>query len=172
MTALAGLSVLIACGQPAREPEAAASGPATAPAAVKTSSSALVGTRWQLREIQSMDDAIGTTRPDDPSLYTITFNDDGSLAMRLNCNRGIGPWKATPDATGAAGSIKIGPLAVTRALCPPPSLDERIARDMDAVAGFMLRDGLLSLSLMADAGIYLWEPIEAFDDSKPAPGSH
>jgi hypothetical protein len=49
-------------------------------------------------------------------------------------------------------------IGVTRALCPPPSMDERIARDMDFVRGVLLREGRLSLSLMADAGIYIWEP--------------
>ena len=48
---------------------------------------------------------------------------------------------------------------MTRALCPPPSLDERIAADSAYVRSYFLRDGVLALSLMADAGIYLWEPI-------------
>jgi hypothetical protein len=34
-----------------------------------------------------MDDAIRTERPDDPSLYTMQLNSDGTVAMRLNCNR-------------------------------------------------------------------------------------
>jgi heat shock protein HslJ len=117
----------------------------------------LAGTRWHLVEFQSMDDSIGTIRPADAELYTLAFDSEG-LTMRLNCNRATGPWSVTPDAAGRSGSITIGPLAVTRALCPPPSMDERIARDMAFVRGYMLRDGLLSLSLMADAGIYLWEP--------------
>ena len=117
----------------------------------------LAGTRWRLVEFQSMDDSIGTIRPEDAELYTLAF-DSESLTMRLNCNRATAPWSVTPGETGQSGSITIGPLAVTRALCPPPSMDERIARDMDFVRGYMLRDGRLSLSLMADAGIYLWEP--------------
>lgn len=118
----------------------------------------LAGTKWRLVEIQSMDDAIGTVRPSDRNLYTLDLNVDGRAAMRLNCNRGVGPWSAKPVGNGADGSFTIGPLAMTRALCPPPSLDERIARDMNFVRSFLLRDGRLYLSLMADGGIYVWEP--------------
>jgi len=118
----------------------------------------LAGTRWRLVEIQSMDDAIGTTRPNDRNLYTLDLNVDGRAVLRLNCNRGVGPWAAKPIANGAQGGFSIGPLAMTRALCPPPSLDERIAKDMGYVRSFILRDGRLYLSLMADGGIYAWEP--------------
>jgi len=116
----------------------------------------LAGTSWRLVEIQSMDDAIGTVRPDDPSRYTLAFAEDGTIAMRLDCNRGMGRWSATP--TGSeGGQLRIGPLAATRALCPPPSLGERIARDMDYVRSYLVKDGRLHLSLMADGGIYVWE---------------
>jgi len=128
------------------------------PAAHSSAADKLAGTRWRLVEIQSMDDAIGTTRPSDRDLYTLDLNVDGRAALRLNCNRGVGRWAAKPIANGAEGSFSIGPLAMTRALCPPPSLDERIARDMDYVRSFLLKDGRFYLSLMADGGIYAWEP--------------
>ena len=115
------------------------------------------GTRWRLVEIQSMDDAIGTVRPDNPDLYTMDLNDDGTVAMRLNCNRGRGQWAAKPIAKGGEGSFRIGPLAMTSAQCPPPSLDVRIAKDMDFVRSFIMKDQRLYLSLMADGGIYVWE---------------
>lgn len=44
-----------------------------------------------------MDDAQGTTRPDDPSLYTMTLNADGTASLRLNCNRATGSWTAEPS---------------------------------------------------------------------------
>jgi heat shock protein HslJ len=119
----------------------------------------LAGTEWQLVEFQSMDDAIGTIRPDDPSLYSMRLGADGNVSMQLNCNRATGDWSAEPSAEGSTGSFRFGPLAVTRALCPPPSMDERIARDADYVRSFLLKDGNLYLSLMADAGIYAWEPL-------------
>jgi hypothetical protein len=59
---------------------------------------------------------------------------------------------------GNSGRFELGALAMTRALCPPPSLNERIAGDADYVRSYLLRDGRLYLSLMADGGIYVWEP--------------
>ncbi len=56
------------------------------------------------------------------------------------------------------GSFKFGPLATTKALCPPPSMDEQVASDAQYVRSYLLKDGRLYLSLMADGGIYVWEP--------------
>jgi heat shock protein HslJ len=117
---------------------------------------ALAGTSWQLVSFQSMDDSQGTTAVDDSGKYTLTFSEDGKAALRLDCNRGIGSWESTPSADGSSGTLKFGPLAVTRALCPPPSLGEKLARDLDYVRSYLLKDGRLYLSLMADAGIYEW----------------
>lgn len=119
----------------------------------------LEGSSWRLVEIRSMDDARGTTRPDDPAKYTLAFGDDGRLSARLDCNRGNGPWRHEP-ADPASGSLAIGPLATTKALCPPPTLGDRLARDLGDVRSYLLRDGRLHLSLMADAGILVWEPAE------------
>ena len=104
-----------------------------------------------------MDDAVGTTRPGDPTQYTLAFAADGTVAMRLDCNRGTARWSATPASSPGSGQLRIGPLAVTGAICPPPSLGERIARDMDYVRSYLVKDGRLHLSLMADGGIYVWE---------------
>jgi len=116
------------------------------------------GTNWRLVRFQSMDDAIGEIRPQVPSAYTMTLDADGSVRMQLNCNRAMGTWSAAPASDVISGTFRFSPLATTKALCPPPSMDERIARDAQWVRGYLLRDGLLHLSLMADAGIYSWEP--------------
>ena len=125
-----------------------------------TPAARLAGSSWRLVEIQSSDDRIGTTRPDDPAKYTLTLGADGRAAMRLNCNHGTGPWSATPTGTDS-GSFSLGPLAVTRALCPRPSLDDRIARDAQYIRSYLLRDGRLYLNLMADGGTYVWETINS-----------
>ncbi len=165
-TFLPGLALAACRSAPApAAPATSTSASAAAPAAA--AAAPLAGTRWRLLEIQSMDDAVGTTRPDDPSLYTLVFQPDGRVAMRLNCNRGTGPWSVELGAGGNSGNLRIGPLAMTRALCPEPSLDERIARDMDHVRSYLLRDGLLSLSLMADGGVYHWRPDESSGEARP-----
>jgi heat shock protein HslJ len=120
---------------------------------------ALANTSWRLVEIQSMDDATGVKRPEDPSLYTMRLNADGSVSMRLNCNSATGNWKAVPAPTDpSSGQFEFGPLAATSALCPPPSLDEQISGQAQFVRGYLLKDGRLNLSLMADGGIFVWEP--------------
>lgn len=113
----------------------------------------LGGTAWRLLEVQSMDDAQGTTKPDDPSKYTIAFNADGTVSAKLDCNRATGSWVSKGE-----NQIEFAPLAVTRALCPPPSISDKVATDLGYVRSYILKDGKLYLSLMADGGILVWEP--------------
>ena len=117
----------------------------------------LSNTSWHFVEFQSMDDSIGTKRPRDPSLYTMNLNDDGTVKMRLNCNSARGQWSFEPGKDGVSGRFEFSSLAVTRAMCPPPSMDESIAADAKYIRGYLLDNGKLYLSLMADAGIYVWE---------------
>jgi heat shock protein HslJ len=129
------------------------------PEAVKpTSGNLLAGTGWHLVAFQSMDDAMGTERPADPSRYTMRLESDGTVTMRLNCNRARGTWSAAPSSDGASGRFEFGPLAATRAICPPPSMDERIAAQAAYIRSYVLKDGRLYLSLMADGGIFVWTP--------------
>ena len=148
---------------------AAASGVVTREASVPASGDLLADTDWYLVEIQSMDDAVGTTRPVDPSVYTMRLNSDGTVNMRLDCNRANGTWTNEPSADPSNGSFEFGPLATTRALCPPPNLDEQIAAQAEHIRGYLLKDSRLYLSLMADGGIFVWEarvPFETEPDAR------
>jgi heat shock protein HslJ len=118
----------------------------------------LADTSWRLIEFQSMDDSVGVIEPADPSLYTMTLNADGSVNMALNCNTAMGTWVVDFGDSEESGSFSFGPLAGTWALCPPPSMDQRILADSEWVRGFIIRNGNLYLSLMAEGGIYAWEP--------------
>jgi heat shock protein HslJ len=114
----------------------------------------LQGTSWQLVKFQGGDDR--TLTPDDPAKYTIEFAAEGRLAVRLDCNRGRGTWKTT-----GPNQLEFGPLALTRAKCPEGSLHDQIAKQWTFVRSFVIRDGHLFLSLMADGGIYEFEPQRA-----------
>jgi heat shock protein HslJ len=119
----------------------------------------LVNTRWHLVEFQSMDDAVGTKRSEDPLRYTMVLNGDGTVEMRLNCNSATGTWSAESGQDDPfSGRFEFGLITATSALCPPPSLDEQISSQTQYVRSFLLKDGRLYLSLMADGGIYVWEP--------------
>ena len=51
-------------------------------------------------------------------------------------------------------------MAVTRAMCPPGSLHDQIISQWNTMRSYVIRDGRLFLSLMADGGIYEYEPIK------------
>ncbi|WP_368413881.1 META domain-containing protein [Falsiroseomonas sp.] len=113
--------------------------------------SPLAGTSWELVELRSPDDSIGTVRVDDPARYTITFNADGSAALRLDCNRGRGSWRSE-----APGRIAFGAVATTRMMCPPGSLDARLGREIPFLRVYALEGDRLRLELTADGGQQIW----------------
>jgi heat shock protein HslJ len=117
-----------------------------------TATSPLQGTRWQLVRFQGGDGA--TLTPDDRSKYTIAFETGGRLTARVDCNRGRGTWKSD-----GPSQLQFGPMALTRAKCPPGSLHDQIVKQWPNIRSFVIKDGRLFLSLMADGGIYEFEPV-------------
>jgi para-nitrobenzyl esterase len=55
--------------------------------------------------------------------------------------------------------IAFGPLTLTRAKCPAGSLHDQIVKPWGNIRSYVVKDGHLFLSLMADGGIYEFEPI-------------
>jgi para-nitrobenzyl esterase len=127
---------------------------APAPAAAQEPAPGLGGTSWQLVKFQGGDDTVLT--PDDKAKYTIAFGNDGRVSARIDCNRGAGTWKSS-----GPPQLEFGPLALTRMACPPAPLNDRLAKDWPYVRSYVMRDGHLFLALMADAGIYEFEPSAA-----------
>ncbi len=160
LTLMIGASLAVAPGVAAQERGAGA----------ESNANPLAGTSWRLLEIQSMNDAVGTARPSDPSLYTMELREDGTVTMRLDCNRATGTWAVEPGPDGEGGRFRFGPLAVTRALCPPGSLGEQISSQAEYFRSYLLKDGNLYLSLMADGGIYAWESDTASAPKAPDEG--
>jgi para-nitrobenzyl esterase len=117
----------------------------------------LEGTTWRLVHFQSSDDTIGTLVPPRIDRYTAEFMADGSLAMQLDCNRLRATWSSDRRSPEEA-SLEVSPGVMTRAACGEGALDSQIALDLGRVRSFVIRDGMLSLLLEADSGIYLWEP--------------
>lgn len=125
---------------------------ATVPSSPPSAVPGLGGTSWQLVKFQGGDDTILT--PDDRTKYTIAFGMDGGLSVRIDCNRGRGTWQSPEP-----GQLRFGHLALTRAMCPPGSLHDRIVKQWEFVRSYLVKDGRLFLSLMADGGVYEFEPI-------------
>jgi len=99
-----------------------------------------------------------TTTIANPSKYTVTFGDDGQAAFQIDCNRGSGTFQTAAPAPDS-GSLTFGPIALTRMFCPQPSDDNKVAAALGNVRSYLLSNGQLHLSLMADSGIMHWEPL-------------
>jgi para-nitrobenzyl esterase len=112
----------------------------------------LENTRWQLIDIQSMDDT--TVKPDDSRRYTLAFDAEGRVSIQADCNRMGGSYTFTPPS-----GLVFGLMHSTLAACPPGSLYDRVGKDMPYVRSFILKEGHLYLSLMADGGIYHFSPL-------------
>ncbi len=141
---------------------AACAGPSARPSALPPPplpSGGLEGTGWQLLAFQSMDDAKGTTRSQDPARTTVSFGSDGRASFQLDCNRGSGTFTDEPSADGRSGQLRFGPVATTRMACAEQGLGDQLGRHLDYVRSYVLKDGRLFMALMADGGIYEWEPI-------------
>jgi len=131
---LAALALLAGCAGPAQQ------------------DAGLGGTSWQLVKFQGGDGTV--LRPDDKSKYTLAFGADGRLSARIDCNRGSGGWKSA-----GKGQLELGPMAITRAMCPPGSLHDHLVKQLPFVRSYITKEGHLFLSLMADGGIYEFEPL-------------
>jgi para-nitrobenzyl esterase len=119
----------------------------------------LGATSWQLVKFQSSDGS--TSLPDDKAKYTVTFGVDGSASVRIDCNRGHATWKSP-----GPNQLVFSPLALTRAMCPPAPLNDRIPRDWELIRSYILKEGHLFLSLAANAGTYEFEPTAQVEAGK------
>ena len=111
---------------------------------------ALGGTSWQLVAFHGMDDT--TVKPDHAPRYTLRFGADGKITARIDCNPGSGTLTSP-----APGQLELGPLALTRAMCPPGSMHDQLVKQLPFVRSYVIKGDRLFLSLMADAGTYEYE---------------
>lgn len=155
MATLAAAGILLAGCQTGQAPSS------TVTSSAQSELIELSGSHWQLVELISSDDAIGIVRPADPAAYQLHLNPDGTANLKLDCNRANGAWSSSQSGNRPSGEFTIGPIAMTRAICSPGSLDQRIGRELPYVRSYTLKDGRLNLAMMADGGIQVWEPIRS-----------
>jgi para-nitrobenzyl esterase len=122
--------------------------PAPLPPTPEQPKALLTGGWWHLVEIR---DGKKATRPGDPLRYTLNFNADDSVEMLLDCNKGHGSYRTT-----GKGELTFGQIAMTKMFCPPPSLSDRIGRDMGNVRSYKIDGNRLTMNL-AEGGSYVWE---------------
>lgn len=85
----------------------------------------LTGVVWTWQGIPG--DASAT--PTDPTAYTLTFDDAGSVAIRADCNQG----NASYEVEGSG--IALSPTTMTRVACSPGSLYDRYVQSLEQVLG-------------------------------------
>lgn len=127
------------------------SAPALAREATPEVSSNLTTFVWELTELQTGPNSSAT--PDDPTRYTISFNDDGTVSIVADCNVASGTY--TVD--GSTIDIEVGPM--TLVACPEGSLSDQWVNDLGEAVSFSMNDaGELVLNLPADAGFIRLAP--------------
>jgi heat shock protein HslJ len=120
----------------------------------------LSGTHWRLERIESMEDAQPPLVPPQQHPIELHFGLDGQATFRLDCNRGMAHFSASVSAGGeASGGLQFGGLASTRAACVSGSLEPTVIKQLPYVRSWLLRNGRLHLSLMADGGILTFAPL-------------
>jgi heat shock protein HslJ len=141
-----GLLAGCARGQPDSTPQAP---PPPAVGANVTADSALpadvVDVTWQWVSFTTPVEQVSV---DAPERYTLRFERSGHVSVRADCNRGMTTYSAGADRRIALH----GPIALTRAMCPPGSLSDRFATEVTRGTSYFLRDGDLFLELPFDSG--------------------
>jgi pimeloyl-ACP methyl ester carboxylesterase/heat shock protein HslJ len=86
---------------------------------------------------------------DNPDAYTISFNSDGTVNVKADCNNATGTY--TADDSGGL-SIQLGPM--TMAACLPDSRSDEFVQNLSFVRNFFFENGFLYLDMMADGGTF------------------
>ena len=147
----AGDSLLFRNGGPAAEPVV----PAEAPAGVSAAPAApeFVGVTWNWEDFIDNTGA-QNVKVADPANYTVTFAEDGTVAMKADCNQAAGTFSLD----GSNLAVSVGP--VTLAMCSAESLGEQFLVNLTSVATVSVEDGKLLLDLMADGGTMIFAPAQ------------
>jgi heat shock protein HslJ len=132
---------------------------------------------WNLVEITQRDAWPIRLSPAQQVRHQLQFGAGGRLALTLDCNRGIADWSASwPDS--GSGTLSIGPIAATRALCQQPSYGEAMASDLHSARGFTILSGSgQSLNILTRNKVYIFMAVGVAgqlpgDAVDPATGYH
>jgi heat shock protein HslJ len=103
----------------------------------------LTGTVWQWENIVTPVEAYDNPTPE---LYTVRFNEDGTVNIKADCNMASGSF--TADDSGFA--MEVGPA--TLAECGPESLSNEFIQALGGAAIPFFLDGKLYMDLIYDSG--------------------
>jgi heat shock protein HslJ len=111
----------------------------------------LTGTTWEWVQTMTSDETIVAV---DPARYTLTFNEDGTYGMRVDCNTGGGSF-TTED-----GALTIGPGMMTLMGCPEDTQDSIFLDQINRAAVYYFVDGHLFIELAEASGIMEFRPAQ------------
>ena len=84
---------------------------------------------------------------DKPEQYLLSFPEPAHIALKADCNRAAGGV-----GFGKNGAMKVSPMAMTKAMCPPGSLGDRFAFEVGRATHWSKRGQDLMLELPAYSG--------------------
>jgi heat shock protein HslJ len=110
-------------------------------AACNVVGSGLVGPTWRVTAVVTTVPAWQGVVPAADSLrYTITFANDGTAAIKADCNQVTASYTTTPG-----GSITITPGPATLAACPPDSMGQPFVQALSSVNSYSVNGDQLVL---------------------------
>lgn len=124
----------------------------------------LTATVWEWQDFRGGDGEV--LSPLAPEQYTVTFLDDGTLAIQAECNRTSGTYSVD----GSRIEIDVEPEFGIR--CAVSPLASRFLVDLEQVSSFVTWGGSLYLALPMDAGIMSFSPRHAAITAKTRVSVH
>ena len=124
---------------------------ATLLAACNVTGSGLVGLTWRVTAVTTTVPAWqGVVPAADQLRYTITFANDGTAAIKADCNQVTATYTTSPG-----GSITIVPGASTMAMCPEGSMGPQFVEALSTVSTFSIDGNELMLYQPDDSRLEL-----------------
>jgi heat shock protein HslJ len=112
-------------------------------AACSPSGERLTGSTWQLSSVTEKVPAFqGVVPAADQSRYTITFNDDGTAAIKADCNNVAATYKTDK------ANITITPGPSTLVACPDDSLGDKFITGLSSATTYGVRPAGLTLYIL------------------------
>ncbi|MFN2265849.1 MAG: META domain-containing protein [Anaerolineales bacterium] len=145
---LAAVILLSACGTQTTTPEPTAVAEPTQepePDLESISQEELIGETWQWISLVETMPAAQSVVPD-PGNYSLTFNEDGTVSIKADCNVAMGTYELSGDQL----NISLGPT--TLAECGPDSSYNQFLNLLAQAAGVGTAYGNLVITLADDAG--------------------
>jgi len=103
--------------------------------------SGLVGPTWRVTAVTTVVPAWqGVVPAADQLRYTISFANDGTAAIKADCNQVTATYTTTPG-----GSITIVPGASTMAMCPEDSMGQQFVEALSIVSSYSVNGDQLTL---------------------------